>query len=98
MKKVGDIYWCQLSMWEFASENCIEAYRKHGRMTFHYVLKKVVKETSPNSWRTSYIDSANEIPAAFFLDGWSIFQKIDGQRIQIPRPVMDKKSTASESP
>ena len=81
MKQVGDVYWDQLSIWEFSPEECIEGYRKVGEHVFHYVLKEVIKVTSHNNWKVAYTLDKNKIPKNPVMD--EIYLNTNDSRIKI---------------
>ena len=62
MKVVGEIFWDQLSMWDFSPPNCIEGYRKDGEHTFHYFLKIVDEVTGKLSYRTKAVTEIESVP------------------------------------
>lgn len=87
MREKGDVFWDQLSMWDFAPANCIECYLTREYGTFHYVLKIVDEITSVNGYRTKYFQDTTKIPVECLLGSdvvsYSINQRVDGKRIQI---------------
>lgn len=61
MSQLGDIYWKQLSQWDFSPQNCIESYINRNGNIFHYVLVKVVEIISPTQIKTYYEISIEDI-------------------------------------
>lgn len=61
MNQLGDIYWKQLSQWNFSPKNCIESYINRNGHIFHYVLVKVVEIISPTQIKTDYEISIEDI-------------------------------------
>ena len=64
MRAVGDYEWEQLSMWDFAPDNCIEKYIKSigETHTFHFYLKRISEIVSPTHWRTEVVTGAESVP------------------------------------
>lgn len=48
MKKLGDLYWHQLSMWNCSKKGSVNVYCLNG---FHYELLIVTKITSDKGWK-----------------------------------------------
>jgi hypothetical protein len=48
MKKLGDLYWAQLSMWNFSKKENVDAFSKDG---FHYELQITTGEQVDNRWK-----------------------------------------------
>ena len=48
LKKKGDLYWSQLSMWSFSKKENVDAYSAHG---FHYELYVVTQDQINNGWK-----------------------------------------------
>jgi len=46
-RSVGDLYWQQLSMWDFSKVENLDVYSDKG---FHYELMMVEKVISDNQW------------------------------------------------
>ena len=76
LKKKGDLYWNQLSMWDFSKKENVDAYSAH---SFHYELYVVTQDQINNSWKATnltwdeveiyQLDLINLTPAAG--DNWS---------------------------
>ena len=64
MRAVGDYEWDQLSMRDFAPDNCIEKYVKSigGTYTFHFYLNRISEIISPTQWRTEVVTSHENVP------------------------------------
>ena len=48
MKKIGDLFWTQLSMWECLAKENVSAYSKDG---FHYELQVTTSTQVDNRWK-----------------------------------------------
>lgn len=46
--KKGDLYWEQISMWDFSMPENVDAYKEGG---FHYELMLVTEITSETGWK-----------------------------------------------
>jgi hypothetical protein len=64
MRKVGDYEWRQLSVWDFAPANCIEAYVKRGDHILHFYLLRVNECVTDNHYRTEAVESIDAVPDA----------------------------------
>lgn len=64
MRAVGDYEWEQVSMWDFAPDNCIEKYVDSigGTHTFHFFLKRIVEIISPTQWQTEVVTNSEGVP------------------------------------
>ena len=58
MKKLGDLYWTQLSMWDFSKKENYDAFCANG---FHFELMIVTGVVSDNQWKIRNI-KADELP------------------------------------
>ena len=47
-KKIGDLYWSQLSMWDFSKKENIDIYNKKG---FHYELHLITDIVNKNHYK-----------------------------------------------
>jgi hypothetical protein len=47
MKKIGDLYWSQLSMWDCSKKENVDVYSEKG---FHYELHVTTGEQVDNRW------------------------------------------------
>jgi len=63
MRKLNEVYWNQLSMWDFPPDNCIEKCTKQGGRVWHYILLEVYEVTSNNSWKTHPVTDVSIIKA-----------------------------------
>ena len=64
MKKVGDYEWCQLSMWDFAPNDCVEKFVKSdcGKHVFHFYLKRIKEIVNDNHWKVETVTSLDGVP------------------------------------
>lgn len=63
MRQVGDYQWDQLSMWDFAPDDCVETFVKSDEHTFHFVLKRITGIVTDHHWRTEVVKSTEGVPA-----------------------------------
>ena len=76
----NEMFWCQLSMWEFSPDNCIEAYTRSNENTFHYVLLQAYNVID-NRYKTRYITDHNSVPLKLLLkDKSDLFLRVNGKR------------------
>ena len=57
MKKIGDLYWTQLSMWDFSDKDNLDAFSFDG---FHFELLLVTDVVSDNQWKVRNV-KVNEL-------------------------------------
>lgn len=57
MKKIGDLYWNQLSMWDFSDKENLDTFSSDG---FHFELFLVTDVISDNQWKTRHV-KVNEL-------------------------------------
>jgi len=79
--KLGEIYWDQLSIWEFSPDDCIEGYRKVKDSIYHYVLKEVVEITANNSWKVVCTTDKTKVPCHPLMD--EVYLNINNNRTRI---------------
>jgi hypothetical protein len=48
MKKLGDLYWQQLSMWDYSKKENVDTFTKEG---FHYELYVTTKAKVDSRWK-----------------------------------------------
>ena len=48
MKKLGDLYWTQLSMWDFSLKENVDTFSTDG---FHYELQVAIEAQVDNRWK-----------------------------------------------
>ena len=81
--KVGDLYWRQLSMWDFSKKNHVDTYSKGG---FHYELFIVTEVISINHWRPRHVEvgelSENEI-AKLIPESGNICSRVMGNNADL---------------
>ncbi len=76
----GELFWSQLSMWEFSPDNCIEAYTKFDQHIFHYVLLQSY-DVVDNRYKTRPVTDYNSVPLKLLLkDKSNVHIKINGKR------------------
>lgn len=62
MRKVGDYQWDQLSMWDFAPDNCVESYVRSDGRVLHFCLKQICELVAENHWRTRTVTEIGGVP------------------------------------
>ncbi len=74
------MFWRQLSMWEFSPDDCIEAYTKHDKHIFHYVLLQAYNVVD-NRYKTKHVTDHESVPLELLLkDNSDLYLKINGKR------------------
>ena len=64
MKTVGEYQWEQISIWDFAPEDCIETYVRSscGKHVFHFYLRQVTEVISDTHWKVVTVTSTDGVP------------------------------------
>ena len=84
IRQIGDISWEQLSIWDFAPDNCVESYIKDNGQVFHYKLVRVREIISSSHWKIENVLSVEGISEdILFSRDREVFIKNDGKRTQI---------------
>lgn len=78
MKAKGEIYWNQLSMWDFSPPNCIEGYRRDGEHMFHYFLKIVDEVIGDCQYRTKVVTELESVPKSLLEEMDEVYVKVGG--------------------
>lgn len=81
-REVGDYEWRQLSIWDFAPDDCIETYVKSGDLILHFYLRKITEIFSENHYKTAVVSPNEEVPEEILsFRGGQVLRRCDGKRI-----------------
>jgi hypothetical protein len=64
MRKIGDLDWHQLSMWDCSPKHCVETYVQSscGKHEFHYYLRRMTEIVSDSGWKVETVTSVEDVP------------------------------------
>ena len=83
MKKIGDLYWSQLSAWDFSDKKNIDAFCANG---FHFELMIVTNVVSDNQWKNRKV-KIDELPQdkinALIPDNGHNWSKVMGNNLDL---------------
>lgn len=84
-RKVGDLEWRQVSMWDFPPRDSIIKYKKSecGNHTFQYYLIKTTNVFSDDHWKTEVVTSLEGIDNSLFQDDCSYYLSINNKTTRI---------------